>query len=84
MLTLDVSREPRWLDLPQGVRLLAAPLDRITRAAAEGAALAEAKTLLGEAAQERSVFNGLYFLLLVRRFYRRGRRRLRQQREHLQ
>ena len=71
MLTLDLSREPCWLDLPQGVRLLAAPLDRITRAAAEGAALAEAKTLLGEAAQERSVFNGLYFLLLVRRIARR-------------
>ena len=71
MLTLDISREPRWLDLPQGVRLLAKPLDRITRAAAEGAALAEAKALLGEAAQERAVFNGLYFMLLVRLIARR-------------
>ncbi|WP_439580524.1 hypothetical protein [Elioraea sp.] len=73
MLTLDIAREPRWLDLPQGVRLLAKPLDRITRAAAEGAAqIEEAKVLLGEAAQqERSVFNGLYFMLLVRLFARR-------------
>jgi hypothetical protein len=72
MLTLDLSREPRWLDLPQGVRLFAKPLDRITRAAAEGAALAEAKALLGEAAQqERGVFNGLYFMLLVRLIARR-------------
>jgi hypothetical protein len=72
MLTLDLSREPRWLELPQGVRLLVQPLDRITRAAAEGAALAEAKAMLGEAAQqERSVFNGLYFMLLVRLIARR-------------
>ena len=72
MLTLDIAREPRWLDLPHGVRLLAKPLDRITRAAAEGAALAEAKALLGETApQDRSVFNGLYFMLLVRLIARR-------------
>ena len=71
MLTLDIAREPRWLDLPQGVRLLAKPLDRITRAAAEGAALAEAKALLGEAAQERAVFNSLYFMLLARLVARR-------------
>jgi hypothetical protein len=46
---------------------VAIAISRITRAAAEGAALAEAKALLGEAAQqERSVFNGLYFMLLVR------------------
>ena len=72
MLTLDVSREPRCIDLPHEVRLLAKPLDRITRAAAEGAALAEAKALLSEPAhQERSVFNGVYFMLLVRLIARR-------------
>jgi hypothetical protein len=51
---------------------VAIAINRITRAAAEGAALAEAKALLGEAAQqERSVFNGLYFMLLVRLVARR-------------
>ncbi len=72
MLTLDLATAPRWIDLAEGVRVLARPLDRITRAAAEGAALAQARALLGERTDyDRSVFNGIYVLIIVRLLARR-------------
>jgi hypothetical protein len=68
MLTLDLSCEPVWLDLPHGVRLRVRPIDRVVRAAAEGAALAKAKQALAEAgaAEDSPAFKTLYLLLLAR------------------
>lgn len=72
MLTLELATAPRWIELPEGARVFVKPLDRITRAAAEGAALAQARALLGEAAdRDRTAFNGVYVLLLVRVLARR-------------
>ena len=68
MLTLDLSCEPEWLDLPHGVRLRVRPIDRVVRAAAEGAALAKAKVALAEAdaPEDSPAFKTLYLLLLTR------------------
>ena len=41
MIRLDLPREPHWLDLPHGVRLLVRPLDTATDAAARAAAVAD-------------------------------------------
>ncbi len=41
MIRLDLSREPHWLDLPHGVRLLVRPLDTATDAAARVAAITD-------------------------------------------
>jgi hypothetical protein len=85
MLTLDLSCEPLWLDLPHGVRLRVWPVDRIVRAAAEGAALAKAKQALAEAGapEDSPAFKTLYLLLLTRLFgtRRRGLSRVRSQRQ---
>ncbi|MFN6998827.1 hypothetical protein [Elioraea tepidiphila] len=68
MLTFDLSCEPVWLDLPHGVRLRVRPIDRIVRAAAEGAALEKAKQALAEAGapEDSPAFKTLYLLLLTR------------------
>lgn len=68
MLTLDLSCEPVWLDLPHGVRLRVRPIDRILRAAAEGAALEKAKRALAEvdAPEDSPAFKALYLLVLTR------------------
>jgi hypothetical protein len=68
MLTLDLSCEPVWLDLPHGVRLRVRPIDRVVRAAAEGAALQRAKQALAEASapEDSPAFKTLYLLLLTR------------------
>ena len=68
MLTLDLSCEPVWLDLPRGVRLRVRPIDRIVRAAAEGAALERAKQALAEAGapEDTPAFKTLYLLILSR------------------
>lgn len=68
MLTLALSCEPAWLDLPHGVRLRVRPIDRIVRAAAEGAALDKAKQALAEAGapEDSAAFKTLYLLLLTR------------------
>jgi hypothetical protein len=68
MLTLDLSCEPIWLALPHGVRLRVRPVDRVVRAAAEGAALARAKQALAEAGapEDSPAFKTLYLLLLTR------------------
>ena len=68
MLTLDLSREPLWLDLPHGVRLRVRPIDRVVRAAAEGAALEKAKQALSEAGapEDSPAFKTLYLLFLSR------------------
>lgn len=68
MLTLHISTEPQWVELPSGVRLLVKPLDRVVRAAAEGAALEKAKqALAGAGAPENSpAFKALYLLILSR------------------
>jgi len=65
MLTLDIPTEPRWLDLPQGVRLLSRP---ITTAVMQAAQSAAARRL--EAAREAQPLDpdwerGLAFLYLV-------------------
>jgi len=65
MLTLDIPIEPRWLDLPQGVRLLSRP---ITTAVMQAAQSAAARRL--EAAREAQPLDpdwerGLAFLYLV-------------------
>ena len=41
MIRLDLPREPHWLDLPHGVRLLVRPLDTAADAAARAAAAAD-------------------------------------------
>ena len=41
MIRLDLPREPHWLDLPHGVRLLVRPLDTATDAAARAAAVTD-------------------------------------------
>ena len=41
MIRLDLPRDPHWLDLPHGVRLLVRPLDTATDAAARAAAAAD-------------------------------------------
>ena len=41
MIRLDLPREPHWLDLPHGVRLLVRPLDTATDAASRAAAIAD-------------------------------------------
>ena len=41
MIRLDLPREPQWLDLPHGVRLLVRPLDTATDAAARAAAVTD-------------------------------------------
>ena len=41
MIRLDLPREPHWLELPHGVRLLVRPLDTATDAAARAAAAAD-------------------------------------------
>jgi hypothetical protein len=68
MLTLDLSCEPPWLELPRGVRLRVRPIDRIVRAAAEGAALEKAKQALAEAGapEDSPAFKTLYLLILSR------------------
>ncbi|TQF85232.1 hypothetical protein FK498_00650 [Elioraea sp. Yellowstone] len=68
MLTLDLPCEPVWLDLPSGVRLRVRPIDRIVRAAAEGAALDKAKQALAEAGapEDSPAFKTLYLLILSR------------------
>ena len=65
MLTLNIPTEPRWLDLPQGVRLLSRP---ITTAVMQAAQSAAARRL--EAAREAGPLDldwerGLAFLYLV-------------------
>jgi hypothetical protein len=65
MLTLDIPTEPRWLDLPQGVRLLTRP---VTTAVMQAAQSAAARRL--EAAREAGPLDpdwerGLAFLYLV-------------------
>jgi hypothetical protein len=74
MLTLDLSCEPLWLDLPQGVRLRVRPIDRVVRAAAEGAALEKAKRALADAGapEDSPAFKTLYLLLLTRLLARRA------------
>ncbi|MEI7608261.1 MAG: hypothetical protein WCJ64_12870 [Rhodospirillaceae bacterium] len=41
MIRLDLPREPHWLDLPHGVRLLVRPLDTATDAAARATAVTD-------------------------------------------
>ena len=41
MIRLDLPREPHWLDLPHGVRLLVRPLDTATDAAARAASVTD-------------------------------------------
>ena len=41
MIRLDLPREPHWLDLPHGVRLLVRPLDTAIDAAARAASVAD-------------------------------------------
>ena len=41
MIRLDLPREPHWLDLPHGVRVLVRPLDTATDAAARAAAVTD-------------------------------------------
>ena len=41
MIRLDLPREPLWLDLPHGVRLLVRPLDTATDAAARAASVTD-------------------------------------------
>ena len=41
MIRLDLPREPLWLDLPHGVRLLVRPLDTATDAAARATAVTD-------------------------------------------
>lgn len=65
MLTLDIPTEPRWLDLPQGVRLRVRP---VTTAVMQAAQSAAARRL--EAAREAGPLDpdwerGLAFLYLV-------------------
>jgi hypothetical protein len=65
MLTLDLSREPEWLDLPAGVRLLLRPLgtalmaaarsDAAVVAAAEGDDREAAAVALAKAIARRAV-----------------------------
>jgi hypothetical protein len=68
MLTLDLSCQPAWLNLPHGVRLRVRPIDRVVRAAAEGAALERAKQALAEAGapEDSPASRTLYLLLLTR------------------
>ena len=65
MLNLDIPTEPRWLDLPEGVRLLTRP---VTTAVMQAAQSAAARRL--EAAREAGPLDpdwerGLAFLYLV-------------------
>ena len=65
MLHLDIPTEPRWLDLPEGVRLLTRP---VTTAVMQAAQSAAARRL--EAAREAGPLDpdwerGLAFLYLV-------------------
>ena len=41
MIRLDLPRDPHWLDLPHGVRVLVRPLDTATDAAARAAAVTD-------------------------------------------
>jgi len=41
MIRLDLPRDPHWLDLPHGVRLLVRPLDTAADAAARAVAVAD-------------------------------------------
>lgn len=68
MLTLHISTEPQWVELPSGVRLLVKPFDRVVRAAAEGAALERAKRALADAGapEDSPAFKALYLLVLTR------------------
>ena len=68
MLTLHIVTEPEWVDLASGVRLQVRAIDRVVRAAAEGAALAKAKQALADAGapEDSPAFKALYLLLLAR------------------
>jgi hypothetical protein len=68
MLTLHIKTAPQWVDLALGVRLLVKPLDRVLRAAAEGAALEKAKRALADAGapEDSPAFKALYLLVLTR------------------
>lgn len=66
MLTLDVPTGPRWLDLPEGVRVRIRPVTTAVIEAARAAAdrgMAEARQAEGEIALDREV--GLRMALLI-------------------
>lgn len=65
-LVLDVPTEPRWIDLPQGVRLLVRPVTTAIVTAAQARASREAKAM-GEACAappDPDMARGAAFMLL--------------------
>ena len=65
MLTLDIPTEPRWLDLPEGVRLLARPITTAVMQAAQASAARRLEAARAAEPLDPDWERGLAFLYLV-------------------